>query len=330
MLSLLVPLRKSMIRKVKKRDGIYMNDEIASAQLRTVSQSLQACMEKLEEQVARFQETLGRSVLHSARVFRLPRILAGDEHEPYDLIPTDPLAGEDARVVAVHAYGEFFGGSGVSTKAVFRLPGVVAVEPGDTGLLKQRVLSVNQVKDDFTEVIRQVEDRNLRFEIVHRLFPMLITLQVTRQIQCYNEAMRSVTFTWGRKSSIRVVSRDELLATLKRLRHQKPLAFDEDRWLEAIQDDMVRLLALPQDVELRYRRDLKVRPMANLLLADGTKWLREANLPILILNPADNFRIGELPDYNASEKPKRGRKNPQRLTEDERYLTCLPVYRAKS
>src|SRR5690606_77523 len=192
------------------------------------------------------------------------------------------------------------------------------------------VQSVNEAKEGFTEVLGRVEDRNLRFEIVHRLFPMLITLQVTRQVQCYAEPMRSVTFTWGRKSSIRVVTRDELLETLKRLRHQKPLAFDEDRWLEAIQEDMVRLLALPRDVDLRYRRDLKVRPMTNLLLADGTKWLREANLPILVLNPAEDFRIGQLPDYNANEKPKRGRKNPQRITEDERYLTCLPVFRAKS
>jgi len=299
-------------------------------QFGTISQLLQDRMEKIETAVAQLQDALARCALHSARVFRLPRIKAGEEHEPYEHIPTDPLTGEEGRVAAVHAFGEFYGGSGASTKAVFRLPGAVAVQPDDVSRFQRLVQSVNEAKEGFTEVLGRVEDRNLRFEIVHRLFPMLITLQVTRQVQCYAEPMRSVTFTWGRKSSIRVVTRDELLETLKRLRHQKPLAFDEDRWLEAIQEDMVRLLALPKDVDLRYRRDLKVRPMANLLLADGTKWLREANLPILILNPAEDFRIGQLPDYNANEKPKRGRKNPQRLTEDERYLTCLPVFRAKS
>src|SRR5690606_19760675 len=97
----------------------------------------------------------------------------------------------------------------------------------------------------------------------------------------------------------------------------------------AMNEDMVKVLALPKGTELRYRGDLKVRPMASLLLTDGTKWLREGTLPIIVTNHAENHRIGMLRECEATDKPTRAETTVDQLTEDERYLTCLPVYRAK-
>lgn len=299
------------------------------ADLYDIPVRLRSHMEALEKATQHLQELLSQASIRQVRVFSLPRTKSGEEHEPYEKLTSEPFEGEEGRAMAIRSLSEFYGRSGESTKAVYRLPGVIALQ-GDSGqLIGQAVSEINRLKEAFAETVQLIEDRNTRFEIVHRLFHMLITLQVTRQIQYYAEEMRSVTFTWGRKSAIRVVTREEVLDTLRNLQHQKPIAFEQERWDEALNEDMIKVLALPKGTELRYRRDLKVRPMANLLLADGTKWLREANLPIIIANPADNFRIGVLPDFDASVKPKRGRKNPQRITEEERFLTCLPVFRAK-
>src|SRR5690606_21383123 len=114
-----------------------------------------------------------------------------------------------------------YGGSGASTKSVYRLPGALALKPGSAERIRSIVREVNQAKEEFALAAQRIDDKNVRFETVHRLFPMLITLQATRQIQCYEEEVRSVTFTWGRKSSIKVVTRDGMLETLKRMRSQK-------------------------------------------------------------------------------------------------------------
>lgn len=298
-------------------------------ELTDIPARLRETMEQLEKGIQHLQELLSQAQLLQVRVFQLPRTKSGEEHEPYEKLSSVPFESNEGLAMAVRSLSEFYGQFGESTKSVYRLPGVIALEGDPTGAIEAQVAEINRLKQQFAETVQLIDDRNARFEVVHRLFPMLITLQVTRQIQYYGEEMRSVTFTWGRKSSIRVVTREELLDTLRNLQHQKPIAFEPERWVEAINEDMVKVLALPKGTELRYRRDLKVRPMANLLLTDGTKWLREGNLPIIVANPAENFRIGMLRDFDASVKPTRGRKTPQRLTEDERYLTCLPVYRAK-
>ncbi len=307
---------------------VYIVQGVMAGQI-DIPGKLREQMERLESEIQSLQELLSQAPIRQVRVFQLPRTKSGEEHEPYEKLTSEPFESDPGLAMGVRAFSEFYGRFGESTKAVFRLPGVIALEADPGEAIAACVESINQLKQEFAQTVQLIEDRNARFEIVHRLFPMLITLQATRQIQYYNEEMRSVTFTWGRKSSIRVVTREELLENLRNLQHQKPIAFEPERWEEAINEDMIKLLALPKDTELRYRRDLKVRPMANLLLADGTKKLREANLPIIIANPAENFRIGILPNFDASVKPKRGRKNPQRLTEEERFLTCLPVYRAK-
>src|SRR5690606_34965556 len=137
----------------------------------------------------------------------------GEEHEPYEKLSSEPFESDEGLAMAVRSLSEFYGQFGESTKSVYRLPGVIALENDPGNAISARVAEINLLKQEFAETIQLIDDRNARFEIVHRLFPMLITLQATRQIQYYGEEMRSVTFTWGRKSSIRVVTREELLET---------------------------------------------------------------------------------------------------------------------
>lgn len=292
-----------------------------------VAVDLQRTMERLDGAIAELKTMIEAAPLTAARVFELPLPLAGEEHEPTPVIPVKAVEGEEALELALRAYGRFYAFPGQSTRNVYRLPGVICINPSQPEKVLAQVEQVNQLKTDFLLLVRKLPDRQTRFEVVHRLFPMALTLQITRQIQGYTEPMKSATFTWGRKNALRRVSRDEVIEMLYDMREQLPAGLDPETWYRMLDADIVKMQSLPADIPLRYRRELKVRPMCNLLLDDGRKWLREANLPILLIGPCEGMRLGYLATYDAhSTAPRRGRKGGDRLTSDERILMHLPIY----
>jgi DNA replication terminus site-binding protein len=288
-------------------------------------------MERLTGAIGELKALIEASPLVAARVFELPLPAAGEEGLPAAQIPVRTVEGEEALALALHAFGRFHALSGQSTRSVYRLPGVLCLNPTEPRTLLAQLATVNQLKTDFLCLVRQLPDRTTRFEVVHRLFPMALTLQITRQIQGYAEPMKSATFTWGKKTALRRITRDEVIELLYDMREQIPARLDPETWYGMLDQDIVRVQSLPTDVPLRYRRELKVRPLCNLLLDDGQKWLREANLPILLLGPADGLRLGYLAHYDAySSAPRRGRKSSERLTEEDRILLHLPIYRVRA
>lgn len=292
---------------------------------------LEATMARLLAAIDALKSHIRCTELLAARVFQLPVPNAGEEMLAQEQIPSVMVEGDDALSLALDAYTRFYARGTESTRAAYRLPGVLVLNAADPGQVMNQVSQINQLKTDFLCLVRQLPDRNTRFEVVHRLFPMAITLQITRQIQCYADTMRSANFTWGRKSALRVVTCEEVLEMLEEMRLQCPARLDPDTWDSIIDQDLWRIKSLPADTELRYRRELKVRPLCNLLLDDGTKWLREGNLPILLVGNTEPPRIGMLPDFDASIPPARGRKSSgnHRQTEDDRVLDHLPIYRVR-
>lgn len=292
---------------------------------------LQATMDKLSAAIGTLNELILESELLDARVFEVPLTQAGEEGMPCLFMSSDMVEGEDALKLTTLAYSRFYAASAQSTRSVYRLPGVLCLKHRNPGQVMDQVSLVNQLKTDFLCLVRLLPDRNTRFEVVHRLFPMAITLQITRQIQCYDTPMRSVNFTWGRKTALRVVTRDEVIEMLEQMRLQCPVTIDPDTWDDIIDRDVARISSLPADTPLRYRRELKVRPLCNLLLDDGTKRLREGNLPILLLVDDKAPRIGMLHSFDANQPPVRGRKpdGDHRQTESERVLDHLLIYRVR-
>lgn len=292
---------------------------------------LQQTMERLLDAVSQLKTMLEQAPLAEARVFELPITAPGEESAPVSEIPVQVIEGAPALDLALRAYDNFYALPGQSTRTVYRLPGIISINPPAPSAFIKQIQSINQLKTDFLLLVRKLPDRKTRFEVVHRMFPMMLTLQVTRQIQGYAEPMKSATFTWGKKTALRRVTRDEVIDMLYDMREQAPSNIDPQTWYSMLDADIVRMQSLPADVQLRYRRELKVRPLCNLLLDDGRKWLREANLPILLIGPAEGMRLGYLAPYNAhSTAPRPGRKSEQRQTEQDRVLAHLPIYRARA
>lgn len=292
---------------------------------------LESVMTQMLDAIASLKAAIAESEILAARVFVLPVPQAEDDLKPTPVIHPTQLSGEEALSEILSSYDRFYAADGESTRAAFRLPGVLCLKARNPGQVEDQVVRINQLKTDFLLLVRQLPDRNTRFEVVHRLFPMAVTLQITRQIQCYTDPVKSVTFTWGRKTALRVTSRAEVIDNLEEMRLQCPMGIDPETWDEMIDKDVNTILSLPADTQLRYRRQLKERPLCNMLMHGGTKRLREANLPILLMCEKDPPRIGKLPDFNAAVPPVRGRKadGGHRITEDQRLIKHLPIYRLK-
>lgn len=284
----------------------------------SITRELVRAMDAIEARLGELVIQVRSSKLIRAKVFALPRATADNEESPYTHIPVSATAGAEALEQACASFQEFYGVGDVSTKAVFRLPGAIAIHTPCSAALKGCIEAVNEAKDDFCQLAQTVADPYERFEIVHRAFPRLIFLQCVRKIHYVDEPLVSATFTWGSKSAIKKVSHDEVLSMLSSIRAEG--RHDPS----VIEGDIAVLHSLQHRGELRMRRDLKVRPLVNLRFKDGSKALREGHSPLILINPGDDVRIGELKDFDIEL---RDRKRGERITEDEPLLKCLRVYR---
>jgi len=288
-------------------------------------------MEQLKAAIADLKGLVASTDLQAARVFELPKVVAGNEIGPQRPIPVNPQEGETARRLALDAFDRFEAEGDESKREVYRLPGVICLSVTDPGQIIEAVGTVNELKSRFALRVLGIPERYARWQTVHKPFPRLLTLQVTRQIQLYNEPLLSVNFTWGRKSSLVKIDKGDVIEMLELLRDQRPPRMQEDVWDQMIDTDIAHVQSLAGSTQLRYRRDLKARPLCNLRNMSRKKMLREGNLPILVVGNPETPRIGLLRDFDPDEEERAGRRpGENRKTEPDRLLHFLPVYLLQS
>jgi DNA replication terminus site-binding protein len=114
-----------------------------------------------------------------------------------------------------------------------------------------------------------------------------------------------------------------------RQRQRQRSTIDDVPWDIKIDREIMSIRSLPASAQLRSRRVLRVRPLANLRYhaIDGEPaetYMREAHTPILMLNPSRPIKLGVLKNYDVQTR--RGR---QRLKDRGRYekvSDLLPIY----
>lgn len=282
---------------------------------------------RLEKAVGLLRERLAQASPIQAQVFDLPRVTRAEEEDPILYVQPNPISGDAAFDRGLYALGDWYGVAGYSTKAVHRTPGVLAYRTSDPESVISAVERCNAIKQSLKSVIPRLGKPDERFELIRAQHPMMILLQLTRQITvlaCPPD-IRSVTFTWGFKTEIYKLTVDKACETINRLRHRPiPLGDNETPWPERIDREITRLRSLPAGTQLRHRRPLKVRPLVNvryILTAEEVAEreaaqargervnqpvkLFEGHTPLLVLNPPKAMRIGELRSFNAEERSKR-------------------------
>lgn len=270
----------------------------------------------LEKRLAELRLNLAQFPLLNARVFPLPTVEKGKEHDPITQITVTILLGDAARDAGlahfqrlfIHHYAET-----VSSKAAIRLPGALCFEVTQEEYEQTRQLTetINALKATLEQLITRESGlaAEQRFEFVHAHLPGLITLSAYRSLTLLTDP-DTVRFGWANKHVVNTLTREAVLAKLeKSFQAERGIsATEKATWQARVTQEIIDVKRLPQDAVLKIKRPVKVQPIARVWYQDAQKQVQHpCPSPLLVLcrDPSRAPLIGELGNYLAdSTQPK--------------------------
>ncbi|HFF8436998.1 DNA replication terminus site-binding protein [Serratia marcescens] len=272
---------------------------------------MNACFVELEQALGALQQQITPLRLLAARVFSLPEVEKGQEHQAISHIAVEQHVGQAARDLALEHYQRLFihhNRENVSSKAAVRLPGVIclAVEQPEYQALQAQLALVNRLKGELEQII--TVDSGLapeqRFEFVHTHLHGLITLSAYRTLTALTNP-DSVRFGWANKHIIKNVKRDDILAQLeKSLKAGRAVPpHSREQWATLVSREIDDVSRLPQHATLKIKRPVKVQPIARVWYQQQQKQVQHpCPLPLIALCQVESGaavpKIGELLNYD--------------------------------
>ncbi|WP_337039822.1 DNA replication terminus site-binding protein [Serratia marcescens] len=273
---------------------------------------MNACFNELEQALSALQQQIAPLRLLAARVFSLPEVEKGQEHQAISHIAVEQHVGQAARDLALEHYQRLFihhNRENVSSKAAVRLPGVIclAVEQPEYQTLQTQLALINRLKSELEQII--TVDSGLapeqRFEFVHTHLHGLITLSAYRTLTALTNP-DSVRFGWANKHIIKNIKRDDILAQLeKSLKAGRAVPpHSREQWAALVSREIDDVSRLPQHATLKIKRPVKVQPIARVWYQQQQKQVQHpCPLPLIALCQVENGaavpKIGELLNYDA-------------------------------
>ncbi|HGE8495453.1 TPA: DNA replication terminus site-binding protein [Serratia marcescens] len=272
---------------------------------------MNTCFTELEQALGALQQQIAPLRLLAARVFSLPEVEKGQEHQAISHIAVEQHVGQAARDLALEHYQRLFihhNRENVSSKAAVRLPGVIclAVEQPEYQALQTQLALINHLKGELEQII--TVDSGLapeqRFEFVHTHLHGLITLSAYRTLTALTNP-DSVRFGWANKHIIKNVKRDDILAQLeKSLKAGRAVPpHSREQWAALVSREIDDVSRLPQHATLKIKRPVKVQPIARVWYQQQQKQVQHpCPLPLIALCQAESGaavpKIGELLNYD--------------------------------
>ncbi|BEN06338.1 MULTISPECIES: DNA replication terminus site-binding protein [Serratia] len=272
---------------------------------------MNACFVELEQALGALQQQITPLRLLAARVFSLPEVEKGQEHQAISHIAVEQHVGQAARDLALEHYQRLFihhNRENVSSKAAVRLPGVIclAVEQPEYLTLQAQLALINRLKGELEQII--TVDSGLapeqRFEFVHTHLHGLITLSAYRTLTALTNP-DSVRFGWANKHIIKNVKRDDILAQLeKSLKAGRAVPpHSREQWATLVSREIDDVSRLPQHATLKIKRPVKVQPIARVWYQQQQKQVQHpCPLPLIALCQVESGaavpKIGELLNYD--------------------------------
>ncbi|MFT8210051.1 MAG: DNA replication terminus site-binding protein [Symbiopectobacterium sp.] len=262
----------------------------------------------LEQGLAELRQRLTQTPLLNARVFPLPIVEKGKEHDPITQIAVTALQSEAARDAGlahfqrlfIHHYAET-----VSSKAAIRLPGALCfqVTQADYEHTRQLIDTINTLKANLEQLITRESGlpAEQRFEFVHAHLPGLITLSAYRSLTLLIDP-DTVRLGWANKHVVNTLTREAVLEKLeKSLQAERGISPTERAtWQARVTQELIDIKRLPQDAVLKIKRPVKVQPIARVWYREAQKQVQHpCPSPLLVLcrDPSRVPLIGELGSY---------------------------------
>ena len=316
-----------------------------SAQVLNVIEEIRDTMNALDEEIGALREQLrSRCNLDQGEVYELPRVKKRknandlqDDLPEYErevgtptFIPIEKVfSGKEAEDKGLHAFSDFYGDGNESTRFVMKMPGALIYHTDQPELIEAQILQVNALKVQMETLIQSLGNRDAKFEIMHRLYHMIITTHVTRLIHYSTTLLQSASFTWGGSPAVTEKTKEQILEMLKVVGQKKVLIDNPNviNWQQQVELDTVRVQSLPADTHFMVRRSsARVRPLCNLRSLEGQKIPpKPAHLPLIIINPSSVCRLNPLKDYNLVNRIKR-KQRANSILGDGPLISYLDVY----
>ncbi len=300
---------------------------------------LNQCFNQLEQKIAEFSQLLRQQKLLAAKVFELPPVEKGQEHDEITQISVNTLENKVALDKAIKLYNLLFifdKSESVSSKAAIRLPGALcfSVSADNYQQLTALIDEINKLKHQLKYIVTKASgvDENKRFEFVHDNIHGLITLNAYRTLT-YVKSPNSVRFGWANKKIINKITKAQMLDKLQFSyeNSRTPAGYQPSEWLEQINQEIRLIASLREPVTLKTQRPVKVQPIARVWNSEQQKQTQYAcPLPLLIflIEPIENnIIIGDLKDYDASNITLRHKPKSKPL---ELLIPRLNLYRELS
>ncbi|QTL38251.1 DNA replication terminus site-binding protein [Xenorhabdus budapestensis] len=275
-------------------------------------ESLTSCFKKQEEKLAELIELLMKYPLIDARVFQLPQIEKGEEHEQITEINVNPLQGNEALSLGLSFYQKLFihhNHPNISSKAASRLPGALcfSVSHQQYKTAMDVIKEVNQLKAELENIVTKESgvSKEQRFEFVHDHLRGLITLNAYRTITPLVNP-NTINFGWANKNIINKVTKQQVLERLEKSYNAGKAVppYSSDQWAALVALEITDIKKLPDDVVLKIKRPVKVQPIARVWYSEIQKQVQYAcPLPIIAFYTEDSEikpKVGTLSNYNAN------------------------------
>ncbi|MBP6083714.1 MAG: DNA replication terminus site-binding protein [Providencia sp.] len=276
--------------------------------MNNVKQNLIDSFILLEGQLIEFRQILKLQSSITAKVFRLPEVMKGDENSEVSTIIVDTLTGQSALNEAIQLIQLLFihhKSESVSNKSAIRLPGAICIKITQNQYLKIQLLidKINTLKTTIKKNVTQIDEAQ-RFEFIRESLHGLLTLNTYRTLTSLVD-IDTVRFGWANKKVINKVTKEDILNKLQANLEsgRGPINIPKKQWLDQLMHEISMINSLPHNAVLKTQRPVKVQPIARVWDKEKQKQTQFAcATPLFIFAVDKNIEdiiIGDLPDYSA-------------------------------
>ncbi|MDC9596269.1 DNA replication terminus site-binding protein [Xenorhabdus anantnagensis] len=275
-------------------------------------ESLTTCFKKQEEKLSELVGLLMNYPLIDARIFELPKIEKGEEHEQVTEIMVNLLQGDEALDVGLRFYQKLFihhNNPNISSKAASRLPGALCFSVNHQQYKEaMRIIDeVNQLKIELENIVTKESGvrKEQRFEFVHEHLRGLITLNAYRTITHLLNP-DSINFGWANKNIINKITKQQVLERLEKSHNAGRAVppYSSEQWAALMALEITDIKKLPDDVVLKIKRPVKVQPITRVWYSEIQKQVQYAcPVPVIVFyteNKEIKPKLGMLSNYNAN------------------------------